>query len=247
MLRRQKTSVNKKTNRYEQKYIDIIRRLETAASTNYNFSSSSLRRSLLTKLEGTDPLEGLEICRHLHETLHLGGDVCEFGVAQGRTSALIAEEIRATGSSATLHLYDSFEGLPAPTEEDELVNDIFQLGSIEAYAGSMSLPMSEVISRMSEISFQNYKIWAGFINENTFIPNAISFAYLDMDFFMPTLVGLRLVWPSLLREGVVLVDDYGFFSSGAKRAVDDFVSWTEDAEFSDSPPGAGPFAVIRKA
>ena len=38
---------------------------------------------------------------------------------------------------AILHLFDSFEGLPMPTERDQLKDDIFALGSMAAYAGAM--------------------------------------------------------------------------------------------------------------
>ncbi len=73
---------------------------------------------------------------HLNRALGLDGDVCEFGVAQGATSALIANEIR--GTEKDLWLFDSFEGLPKPTDHDILIDDIFNLGSIDRYQGTMA-------------------------------------------------------------------------------------------------------------
>src|SRR3990167_9161050 len=54
------------------------------------------RVELLAKLFGTNPSEALYIINYLHKSLTLEGDVCEFGVAQGATSALLANEIKST-------------------------------------------------------------------------------------------------------------------------------------------------------
>ena len=54
------------------------------------------------------------------------------------------------------------------------------------------------------------------------MPNKVCFAYLDFDFYEPTLAGLRFLDDKLEIGGHILVDDYGFFSSGAKTAVDEF-------------------------
>lgn len=247
MIRRLKASSSRQGHHlYERRYLDLVRRLDAAAIVKYGIPASPRRSSLLVKLEGTDPLEGIQIVRRLHEALPLGGDVCEFGVAQGRTSALLADEILLSGAAAALHLFDSFVGLPAPSREDELLDDIFALGTIEAYEGRMSVSETEVKTRMDECGFKNYTIWKGFINENTTVPRCISFAYLDMDFFEPTLLGLRLLWPSLVNGGAAVVDDYGYFSSGIQRAVAEFVSGRTDVQLYESTPGAGPFVTLIK-
>lgn len=231
---------------YEVRYLDLMRRLDAAAIAEFGIPRSSHRPALLAKLEGTDPLEGIQIVRRLHEVLPLGGDVCEFGVAQGRTSALLAEEILLSGADASLHLFDSFVGLPAPSREDELLDDIFGLGSIEAYEGRMSVSQVEVEARMDESGLKNFRIWKGFIDKDTAVPRRVSFAYLDMDFFEPTQLGLRLVWPSLVVGGIVMVDDYGFFSSGVERAVREFCLEFPNVQLEASGAGAGPFVILRK-
>lgn len=247
MIRRLKASSSRQGHHlYERRYLDLVRRLDAAAIVKYGIPASPRRSSLLVKLEGTDPLEGIQIVRRLHEALPLGGDVCEFGVAQGRTSALLADEILLSGAAAALHLFDSFVGLPAPSREDELLDDIFALGTIEAYEGRMSVSETEVKTRMDECGFKNYTIWKGFINENTTVPRCISFAYLDMDFFEPTLLGLRLVWPALVSGATVMVDDYGFFSSGVERAVRVFCQEVPNVQVEASSAGAGPFVVLSK-
>ncbi len=115
------------------------------------------------------------------------GDVCEFGVAQGETSALIANEI--LHSSKMLHLFDSFEGLPKPTDKDRLKDDIFSLGKMEAYTGKMSCSEDMVLARLRAIDFpqDRFCIHKGFVEKilmshnKSHLPNRISFAYVDLD------------------------------------------------------------------
>ena len=54
------------------------------------------RRELLAQLVGTPISEAMYILAYLNMSIGADGDVCEFGVAQGATSALLANEIRHT-------------------------------------------------------------------------------------------------------------------------------------------------------
>ncbi len=200
--------------------------------SKYNFNNTITldenECTLLSKLLGTSVGEGLFIINNLHGCRGLEGDICEFGVAQGATSALMAYEIRNTDKN--IWLYDSFEGLPAPSARDRLKDDIFGLGSIEAYKGTMSCKEILVKGRLSEISFPSgrTKIIKGFIentisNKNNY-PRSVCFAYVDFDFYEPIRVVLEFLNQHLSIGGIVIVDDYDFFSTGAKTAVDEFIS-----------------------
>lgn len=189
---------------------------------------NALRIKLLTRLLGTPVAEAYYIIQGLARTKHLEGSVCEFGVAQGETSALIANEIHS-GSKA-LHLFDSFEGLPAPTEEDQLKDDIFALGSMAAYAGTMSCSEEMVRVRLNAISFPPDRtvIHKGFIEPvlkaNQLLPSKVSFAYVDFDFYEPIKVTLNFLDHVVEPGSVIVVDDYDFFSTGAKTATDEFLA-----------------------
>lgn len=187
-----------------------------------------LRPVLMGRLLGTLPSEAFAIVQGLARTRGLSGDVAEFGVAQGRTSALIANELKA--DDRTFHLFDSFEGMPQPTEKDTLIDDPSRLGSIEAYAGTWRFPEELVASLLTEVGFptKRTRIHTGFIEEvlqrQVELPSAVSFAYLDFDFYQPIRVTLDFLDERLPVGGMVLVDDYGFFSTGAQAAVDEFVA-----------------------
>jgi hypothetical protein len=208
------------------------------------------RSQLMAELIGTGISEAIYILQFLNKSLKLEGDVCEFGVAQGTTSALLANEIRATEKN--LWLFDSFKGLPKPTEKDLLINDIFNLKSMESYEGTMSCPVEMVESRLKAISFPSSrtKIVPGFIEEtinSPDLPKKVCFAYVDFDFYQPILTALRFLNCHLSVDGVVIVDDYDFFSSGAKTAVDEFLEeYPGNYEIIKPYKFAGHFCVLRK-
>ncbi len=173
---------------------------------------------------GTSALEGLEIIDSLVKTSKVKGDICEFGVAQGKTSKLIAYLIK--DMKKKLYLFDSFQGLPRPSKEDTLINDIFSLGNIQAYEGKMCHPKHKVLKEISKVKFSKKKliINEGFFNQENLhkysLPNYVSFAYIDFDFYQPILDALKSLENKLTLKSIVIIDDYGHFSSGVKKAVD---------------------------
>ena len=115
-----------------------------------------------------------------------------------------------------------------PTEKDQLKDDIFNLGNMKKYQGKMSHAENKVINELKDINFNNDKliINKGFFNEKTKdnmkLPKAVSFAFLDFDFYQPTLDGLNFLDKVLSVGGVIIVDDYDFFSTGVKTSVDEW-------------------------
>ena len=182
------------------------------------------RLELVSRLVGTSASEGIFIVDALYRALSVPGDVCEFGVAQGATSALMANEINETNK--VLWLYDTFSGLPSPTSEDVLIDDIFSLGSMEAYAGKMSCSEDMVRQRLQDIGFpgDRYKVIKGlFSDQTTDGPSNVAFAYIDFDFYLPIKYALSFVGERASAGTFIAIDDYGFFSAGAAQAVDEFV------------------------
>ncbi|XWK85979.1 MAG: TylF/MycF/NovP-related O-methyltransferase [Phormidium sp.] len=210
----------------------------------------SNRLELMSQLLGTKVSEAIYLLNYLHKSLILEGDICEFGVAQGATSALIAYEIR--DSDKNIWLFDSFEGLPKPTEKDILKDDIFGLGSIEAYQGTMSCKVDLVKDRLNKINFSNLriKIIPGFIEETinkAELPDKVCFAYVDFDFYEPILIALNFLDRVLQINGFIVVDDYDFFSTGAKIAVDEFIAANSPKyNFFLPVKAAGNFCILEK-
>ena len=213
------------TQAYEQRLNEV---------NNIAIETNDIRPKLLARLQGTPPSEAYFVVHALAKCQNVNGDVCEFGVAQGETSALIANEILS--SNKTIHLFDSFEGLPKPTEKDQLKDDIFSLGSMDAYAGTMSCPEEMVRTRLNAISFpeERFVIYKGFIEQiledNLNLPQKVSFAFVDFDFYEPIKLTLEFLHQVTSKGAIIIVDDYDYFSSGAKTAVDEFVEDKNSSE-----------------
>lgn len=204
----------------------------------------------LSNLIGTTVTEALYIVNYLHKSLRNAGDVCEFGVAQGATSALLSQELADKGRK--LWLFDSFEGLPKPHEKDQLIHDIFNLGSMAKYQGRMCSPAEEVLTRLRalQVPSDRYELVPGWVEDSlqrTDLPQQVAFAYIDFDFYNPIKETLRWLDPRMAVGSSVVVDDYGFFSAGAAAAVDEFREENPGRyDFVLPPEWAGAFCVLTK-
>lgn len=70
---------------------------------------------------------------------------------------------------------------------------------------------------------------------------------MDFDFYEPIKIALELLDQRLPIGGVAIVDDYGFFSEGAKTAVDEFVEDRKPKYIKQpSPEWAGHFCVLQR-
>jgi len=217
---------------------------------------NKIRPKLLARLIGTPPAEAYFTIQAIAKCKDIIGDVCEFGVAQGETSALIANEI--LHSSKVLHLFDSFEGLPKPTDKDRLKDDIFLLGNMEAYTGKMSCPEDMVLARLRALNIPQecFRIHKGFVEKTLLshnksnLPDRISLAYVDLDLYEPTKIVLEYIHQIASKGAVIIVDDYEFFSTGVKIAVDEFLDKhnanANSYEYTVPNKKYGYFAVISK-
>lgn len=236
----------------QKKYYEIINETQNLFKLKIfkDFPANEQRTLLLSNLYGTQVSEALYIIRYLHKSLQFSGDVCEFGCANGATSALIANEMK--NNNKKLWLFDSFQGLSKPTKKDELINDIFHLGSMGKYQGLMSYSIQEVKSRLKNASIPTKKIRIipGFIEDTIKrkkLPKKICFAYVDFDLYEPTKTALEYLHIHLYVGGHIVVDDYQYFSLGAKTAVDEFYA-SHKQEYKISFPGkfAGHFCIMKK-
>lgn len=153
------------------------------------------------------------------ECLKLPGDFVEFGCYKGDTSLMLAEVLKSEGSEKRLWLYDSFEGLPEKTENDESV-----LGR-EFQKGELFVSKREVKERFLRAGLKVPVIKKGWFAELTSadLPLEISFAFLDGDFYESIRDSLRLVTPRMVKGGAIFVHDYDNPAlPGVAKAVDEW-------------------------
>ena len=208
------------------------------------------RIKLLAQLNGTQISEVFYILNYLHLSMKLKGDICEFGIANGATSTVLANEIKNTEKK--LWLFDSFQGLSKPSKEDKLIKDIFNLGSMGKYEGTMSYKQEEVIQRLNKINFPKNRteIVPGYIEHSivqNHLPKKVCFAYVDFDLYNPIRTALEFLDKVLVKGGYIVVDDFGTFSKGAKTAVDEFLT-TQKGKYVFNLPYAfaGHFCILQK-
>ncbi|HTP41362.1 MAG TPA: TylF/MycF/NovP-related O-methyltransferase [Nitrospiria bacterium] len=157
-------------------------------------------------------------CYVLHtlatQALSVRGDFWECGVYKGGTALLLAELLATGGTAgAALHLFDTFEGLPA----NDPTRDLHQQGQFD----DTSL---NVVKR--RVGREGTVIYHQGVIPDTFRGlegSRIAFAHIDVDLYRSVRDCCDFIMPRLTPGGFVVFDDGGFPSCpGARRAVDEF-------------------------
>ena len=100
------------------------------------------------------------IVAELQKTADISGDVVEFGCYAGDTSVILAAELK-NNPDKWLYLYDSFEGLPEKTVEDEAPQGWrFQ-------AGELRVSEDTVAHKFKKLSLPDPVIKKAWFNELT--------------------------------------------------------------------------------
>jgi len=144
------------------------------------------------------------ILRELEKVLEAGisGDVVEFGCYVGTTSVFLANRLIGTGK--TLNLYDSFEGLPPKTSEDD------SPAGLQFKEGELLTSKKRLIRNLKQAHVPMPRITKGWFSDLTEkdVPKEIAFAFLDGDYFHSIRDPLRLIENHLVAGAVIIVDDY---------------------------------------
>jgi O-methyltransferase len=188
---------------------------------------SKLAQDLLKKYpiisDQVEPDELLVILTELEKALDSGitGDIVEFGCYTGTTSLFIQRMLIAKGSTKNLHTYDSFDGLPEKSKQDES-----PLG-IDFKRGELRSTKSEFIHNFRKANLPLpiiCKKWFHEVEDHE-IPDRMCFAFLDGDYYKSIRSSLSLVLPRMQPGGIIIVDDYTNPAlPGAKKAVDEVLS-----------------------
>ncbi len=150
------------------------------------------------------------------------GDVVECGVWRGGMIAGIAEIL---GNEKAYHLFDSFEGLPEAKEIDGAAAIDWQknTGGEEYYDNCKAeISFAEKAMGMAGVKFKCHKGWfSDTLPLNTI--GDISLLRLDGDWYDSTMVCLQYLFPKVVKNGLVLIDDY-YTWDGCSKAVHDYLS-----------------------
>ncbi len=140
-------------------------------------------------------------------TERIPGILAEVGVFRGGTARVICE---AKGDR-TLHLFDTFEGLPSPTAIDRG----FESGQ---YACSLD-DVKKYLDGCRDVHFHQglFPATAGPVRDLRF-----SFVHLDVDLYQSTLESLQFFYPRMSVGAMLISHDYVEFAA-VRRAFDDYL------------------------
>jgi hypothetical protein len=149
----------------------------------------------------------------------IAGDVVECGCARGGSAALMGLTLCQLGSQRNLWLFDTFEGLPAPSTEDP----DFEIADL--FTGTCVGTLGEVRNLFDRLNIADgVKFVKGPFQET--IPatpiSRIAVLHIDGDWYESVKVCLDSLYDQVVPGGVIQLDDYGYWQ-GARKAVDEFV------------------------
>lgn len=160
------------------------------------------------------------ILRELEATLARGvsGDVVELGCYVGTTSVYLAKRLKS--AERDLYLYDSFEGLPPKTAEDDSPAGLqFKTGELFAAKKQLIRNIKQANVPMPIIK----KAWFSNLAPQD-MPARIAFAFLDGDYYGSIKDSLRCIEPRLTPGATVIIDDYANDAlPGAAKATDEWL------------------------
>lgn len=198
-----------------------------------------IKEGKLTYLK-TSALKDLSDAVDTIEREHIDGDIIEAGCALGGSSILICKHKKP---ERKLLSYDVFGMIPPPSDNDE--NDVhkryevIKSGESDGIAGDKYYGYEENLYDKVKNNFKAYGIDLDTYNvslvkglfEDTLKPDApIALAHIDCDWYDSVMVCLESIYPQLVKNGVIVIDDY-YAYSGCRKAVDDFFAKTPSTEY----------------
>jgi O-methyltransferase len=161
------------------------------------------------------------------------GDFVECGVWRGgSTMAAIDTLLKAGDNSREIFLYDTFEGMSAPTEHDKVFTgtDALELMNTTEREDPTSVwcysTIEEVQKNVGSLNYPKQKVHLvkGKVEDSIpeTLPGKIALLRLDTDFYESTKHEMEHLYPLLVPGGVIIIDDYGHWE-GARKAVDEYI------------------------
>jgi O-methyltransferase len=176
--------------------------------------------------------------RHISKH-QIPGDVVECGVWRGGSMHAVARALNAEGdTSRDLYLFDTFEGMPPPSEKD-IRHDGVSAESLMARTSRdrriwAVASLEDVREGFTEVPYPPERIHfvEGRVEDTVpeHAPEEISLLRLDTDWYESTRHELEHMYPRLVSGGILILDDYGWWQ-GARRATDEFLARTKEPLF----------------
>jgi hypothetical protein len=162
---------------------------------------------------------------------HIPGAIVECGVWRGGSMQAVAYTLLACGvRDRALHLFDTFEGMPEPSERDRRYDGEPAVQLLERNPKTANIwaiaTIEDVEAAMAETAYpmERVNLHPGLVQDTIprEAPDQIAILRLDTDWYDSTRHELEHLYDRVPPGGVVIFDDYGWWQ-GARQAVDEFL------------------------
>lgn len=162
----------------------------------------------------------------------VSGSIVECGVWRGGTMMAVAKMFMHLGEpQRDLYLFDTFAGMPAPTEFDRDFRGRSAKKSFDRrrFSNDSSnwcyAALPDVKSNLESVGYPPEKIHYIVGKVEQTLPGTktgdIAILRLDTDWYESTRHEMVHLFPRLVKGGVLIIDDYGHWK-GARKAVDEY-------------------------
>jgi O-methyltransferase len=156
----------------------------------------------------------LMIQQLLRLTEKVPGDTVECGVFRGASSYLICSFISRSALAKSHHMFDSFEGLSAPTPHD----------GAHWRENDLNVEFGETAQRLSQ--FKNAHYYKGWIPDRfgEVVDRKFSFLHIDVDLYEPTRDRISIFYPRINACAEKVCEEYGSSPCpGPTKAMDEYL------------------------
>ena len=162
------------------------------------------------------------ILNYLYKTIenNVPGDIVELGCNVGTTSLFIRRLMDETKTNKKFFVYDSFEGLPEKTIQDQNTTQR------QFVQGQCKTSLETFKSNFAKYGLKEPKINVGWFKEidDALYPEKISFAFFDGDFYTSIMDSFEKVYHKLSPGAALLIHDYGWEGlPGVENACNEFL------------------------
>lgn len=151
---------------------------------------------------------------------NLQGDVVECGVFRGASLSRFMCFDKIFKSNKKFYAFDAFGKFPASgTKEDKIF-------SVKHNKIGYGIKKKDLNYLLKKKKLRNFTLYEGDVLKtlNTFLKKKkkICLLHLDLDVYEATKYVLEKLFPLIVKNGIILIDDYGHISNTSK-AINDFL------------------------
>lgn len=164
------------------------------------------------------------------------GDFVECGVWAGGSAMIIAYTLQNLGDTKRkIYMYDTYEGMTEPSKEDfnpfedkAEVMSRFDDEQKDDHNTWCYASLEDVKKNLSKTKYpkKNLIYIKGMVEEtlpSKDMPKKIALLRLDTDFYESTKHEMEQLYPKIVRNGILLIDDYGHWA-GSRKAIDEYLA-----------------------